>query len=354
MSQKLQNVADIYSNNKKPYETDLGAKKPGKSTDHCIASPFKGGPRSLTKSFTFISQNRKTRFAAESCMDVLRMANVLNGNGFYTWSHQVAKNGEFGFTECDPNQTIVLAGGIFDPWVPTDLKCGQIGKPLRTAARVCVVGSGIFVPLCAGILKTQRLAVHPHFRTAVKERGYLNDFHEGAVCHQPLLSSAVSPFAAVEMMIELIGAQDGAFIETALKHQLGLVSDQSATRSREYWHFKRLAEGNIIVRQALDIMLDHLEDTLAVRQISRTMGVSTRCLERNFREKINFSPLQVYRSLRLEKVEKLLFQTELPISEISIACGFSNVTLLTKWYKQKFGVQPSMARRSAYTGKSAA
>jgi transcriptional regulator GlxA family with amidase domain len=287
-------------------------------------------------------------------MDVLRIANVLNGNGLYKWSHQVANNGDFGFTECDPNQTIVLAGGIFDPWLPTDLKCGQIRKPLRTAARVCVVGSAIFVPLCAGILKTQRAAVHTHFRAAVKERGYLNDFHEGTVCHQPLLSSAVSPLAAVEMMIELIGAQDGAFIEAAIKDQLGLVSNQSATRSREYWHFKRMAQGNIVVSQALDIMLVHLEDTLTVSQISRKMGVSSRRLERNFREKINFSPLKVYRSLRLEKVEKLLFQTELPISEISIACGFSNVTLLTKWYKRKFGVQPSMARRSAYIGKSAA
>lgn len=319
-----------------------------------VPSSFKGGLRSLTKSFLFISQNRNTSFAAESCIEVLRVANILNCNALYTWSHKVADNRNFDFTECDPNQTIVLAGGIFDPWLPSNPTCGKIRTPLRTAARVCVIGSAIFVPLCAGILKTQRAAVHPHFRAAVKERGYINDFYDGTVCHQPLLSSAVSPLAAVEMIIELIGAQDGTFIETAIKDQLGLVSDLSMTRSREYWHFKHMGQGNTVVSQALDIMLENLEDTLSIGQISRSMEVSTRRVERNFREKINLSPLQVYRSLQLEKVEKLLSQTDLPISEISIACGFYNTALLTKWYKRKFGVQPSLARRFAYIGKSAA
>ena len=315
---------------------------------------IEGGLRSLTKSFVFISQSRKTRFAAESCIDVLRTANMLNGQNIYSWSHQIAKNGEFNSTTCDPNQTIVLAGNIFDPWLPTTAQCAQIKTPLRTAARVCVVGSAIFVPLCAGILKTQKAAVHPHFRAAVKERGYLSEFHCDTVCHQSSLSSAVSPAAAIEMMIQLIAAQDGAFIESALRDQLGLTSDQSATRSREHWHWKRLSEGSPVVREALDIMLDHLEDTLSVGQIANIMDVSSRRLERGFGEKIKLSPLQVYRSLRLEQAQQLLLQTELPIGEISVACGFSNVTLLTKWYRKKFGVQPSLERKSAYFGRDAA
>ena len=115
-----------------------------------------------------------------------------------------------------------------------------------------------------------------------------------------------------------------------------------------------MAEGNPVVGEALDIMLDHLEDTLTVGQIASVMAVSPRRLERSFGEKLQKSPLQVYRSLRLEQAEKLLMQTELSISEISVACGFSNVTLLTKWYRRKFGVQPSIARKKSYIGKCAA
>ena len=164
----------------------------------------------------------------------------------------------------------------------------------------------------------------------------------------------MSPAAGIEMMIDLVGALDGSFIASALRAQLGLSSDHSITRSREHWYYKRMAEGNPVVSEALDIMLDHLEDTLTVGQIASVMAVSPRRLERSFGEKLQKSPLQVYRSLRLEQAEKLLMQTELSISEISVACGFSNVTLLTKWYRRKFGVQPSIARKKSYIGKHAA
>lgn len=156
------------------------------------------------------------------------------------------------------------------------------------------------------------------------------------------------------MIIQIVAAQDSAFIATALRAQLGLTLNISISRSREHRQFKRPAEGNRVVNEALDIMQDHLEDTLTVDQIVEVMAVSPERLERSFGEKIQQSPLQVYRSLRLEQAKKLLIQTELPISEISVACGFSNGTVLTKWYRQKFGVQPSLARKKAHTGKLAA
>ena len=313
-----------------------------------------GGLRSITRDFIFVSQNDKTRFAAESCIDVLRAANTLIGEELYVWSDHIANEQEFNLGECKPNHTLVLAGGIFEPWLPPNDQLSKIRSHMRTAARVCIIGAAIFIPLCVGILKTQKTSVHQQFRAAVKERGYISDFHAENICHHASLSSAVSPNAAIEMMIQLIAAQDGAFIAPALRSQLGLTSDQSISRSREHWYFKRLAEGNWVVSEALDIMQDHLEDTLTVGQIAKVMDVSPRRLERSFGEKIQKSPLQVYRSLRLEQAEKLLMQTELSISEISIACGFSNVTLLTKWYRQKFGVQPSLTRKRAYTGKLAA
>lgn len=313
-----------------------------------------GALRSVTRDFVFVSQNDMTRFAADGCIDVLRSANALIGNSVFSWTHVDAKELSDTTKLCTSKQTLVLAGGIHDPWHVSEDDLPQFRCTLRTAARLCIIGSAIFVPLSASILKTQKTSVHPEFRAAVKERGYLCDFHEENTCHQPSISSAVSPAAGIEMMIDLVGALEGNFIAGALRAQLGLSSDHSSTRSREHWHYKRLAEGNPVVSEALDIMLDHLEDTLTVGQIASIMAVSPRRLERSFGEKLRQSPLQVYRSLRLEQAEKLLIQTELSISEISVACGFSNVTLLTKWYRQKFGIQPSIARKKSFIGKYAA
>lgn len=313
-----------------------------------------GALRSLTRDFVFVSQSDTTRFAADGCIDVLRAANTLIGKDLFTWAHVNVRDLISSSKPCTSKQMLVLAGGIFDPWRVSVEELPHFRSALRNAARVCIIGSAIFVPLSASILKTQKTSVHPEFRAAVKERGYLCDFHDENTCHQASISSAVSPAAGIEMMIDLVGALEGNFISGALRAQLGLSSDHSSTRSREHWHYKRMAECNPVVSEALDIMLDHLEDTLTVGQIASVMAVSPRRLERSFGEKLQKSPLQVYRSLRLEQAEKLLMQTELSISEISMACGFSNVTLLTKWYRQKFGVQPSTARKKSFIGKYAA
>ena len=311
-------------------------------------------PRSITREFVFISQSESTRFAAEGCIDVLRAANNLIGKKAYTWTHSIDFGAKPAKNPCSTNQTLVLAGGIFDPWFVAAKDSSKIRDQLRNAARVCIIGSAIFIPVCLAMYKNEKTSVHPQFRAAVKERGYQFEFHDENTCHQPSISSAISPAAAIEMIIYFVGVLDGNFIANALRTQLGINSDNKICRSREHWHFKRLAEGNPVVSEALDIMLDHLEDTLTVGQIASIMSVSPRRLERSFGEKLLQSPLQVYRSLRLEQAEKLLMQTELPISEISVACGFSNVTLLSKWYRQKFGVQPSTARKEAYLGKHAA
>lgn len=308
----------------------------------------------LTREFLFLSQNARTRHAAESCIDVLRAANALLGYDCYSWQNTDASHSTFQDMKCSSSHTLVLSGGIFEPWVLDAAERTAARECLRNAARVCTIGSAVFVPLNAGILKTQKVAVHSQFRKAVLENGYVSDFVEETRYHSSSLSSAISPAAAIEMMIDIVRELDGEFIANALRAQLGLSNENLDVRSREHCHFKRLAEGHPVVGEALDIMLDHLEDTLTMGQIAEIMCVSPRRLERSFGEKLNQSPLQVYRSLRLEQAEQLLKQTDLPISEISIACGFSNVTLLSKWYTQKFGMQPSIARKSAYRGKCAA
>lgn len=310
--------------------------------------------RSLTTEFVFLSQDASVSFVTESCIEVLRTANHLIGNDKYRWAHHIGIPKEIDNSLCGPHQTFVLVGGTHAPWLITPDQLSRIKPAIRNAARVGVIGAGVFVLLAAGVLKTQRAAVHPQFHVSVRESGYLADFAETTTCHHKTLSSAISSVAAIAMLVELIGAREGGYTESALREHLGLVPPAEKTQSKEHWRYKRLAEGNMVVCEALDIMVDHLEDTLTVGQVARIMGVSARRLERSFGDKLSRSPLYVYRDLRLERAHALLEQTALPISEISLACGFSTTALLSKWYRQKFGALPAHTRKAAFIGKCAA
>ncbi len=251
---------------------------------------------------------------------------------------------------CGPDQTLVLVGGTETPWLPGPAELGLLREAIRNAARVCVVGSAVFVPLAAGVLASKRLAVHPNFRPGVEEGAGGPELADSATCHHKALSSATGHVAAIRMMVDLVGARDGEFTRLALARDLGLSEAQAECGSAEHWRFKRMAQGDEVICEALQIMRDHLEDTLTVGQIADILDVSPRKLERGFGEYFGQTPLKVYRDLRLERAHKLLAQTAMPVGEVSVACGFSNVTLMKKWFQRKYGQLPGEVRRQAYAG----
>ena len=320
-------------------------------TRSIVASPL-AARRSLSDEFLFISQDDSVAFTAEACIEVLRSANRRTGRSGYGWTHLRASEAlsDAQGPLCSPDQTLVLVGGTEKPWLPDRADLGALRDAIRNAARVCVIGSAVFVPLVAGVLATKRLAVHPNFHAGVAEGAGRPEMAEGSTCHHKALSSATGHVAAIRMMVDLVGARDGEFTRMALARDLGLAEPQAECGSSEHWRYKRMAQGDEVICDALQIMYDHLEDTLTVGQIADILDVSPRKLERGFGEYFDQTPLKVYRDLRLERAHKLLAQTSMPVGEVSVACGFSNVTLMKKWFQRKYAQLPGEVRRQAFAG----
>lgn len=306
--------------------------------------------RSLSGDFVFLSQDSSMAFAAEACIDVLRSANRLLGQDSYRWTRLHGANALAGGFTCTPDQTLVLVGGTETAWRPDDAHLGNLRSSIRNAARLCLVGSAVFVPLAAGVTGARQLSVHPNFRAGIEESCRLVDLVESATCHHKAVSSAISPVAAIRMMVELVGARHGEFTRTTLSRYLGLSDPETETITGEYWRYKRMAQGDSVISDVLQIMLDHLEDTLTVSQIAEILDVSPRKLERGFRDLLRQTPLRVYRDLRLDRARCLMQQTALAMNEIAVACGFSDVTLMKKWFVEKYGELPDQVRLQAFCG----
>jgi transcriptional regulator GlxA family with amidase domain len=310
------------------------------------------GQRSQFSDFVFVSQDASVAFLAEACIDVLDSANRLTGREGYSWTHMLAEealeHSDKGL--CGPDQNLVLIGGASNPWRPDGKALSMLRNGIRNTAHLCVVGSAVFVPLAAGVLAAKQLAIHTNFRSGVREDPGHPEIAAGSVCHNKTLSSATGHVAAIRMMLDLVGSRDGEFTRISLARDLGLMEPQEDLESAEHWRLKRLAQGDPVICDALKMMDDHLEDTLSVGQIAELLDVSPRKLERGFREQLGRTPLKIYRDLRLERAHKLLAQTSMSVSEVSVACGFSNVTLMKKWFAQKYGQEPQDVRREAFAG----
>ncbi|MNP84195.1 HTH-type transcriptional regulator CdhR [compost metagenome] len=61
---------------------------------------------------------------------------------------------------------------------------------------------------------------------------------------------------------------------------------------------------------------------------------------------LNETPSSFYLALRLDKARQLLAQTDMTVTEVSLACGFELPSYFTRRYKLRFGKCPREERRS--------
>jgi AraC family carnitine catabolism transcriptional activator len=86
---------------------------------------------------------------------------------------------------------------------------------------------------------------------------------------------------------------------------------------------------------------------LTCAEIARRVGLSLRQLERRFVDAAQCSVLDRYRLIRMAQAHQLLQQTELSVTEVAFACGFSSPEYFCRLYRRMFDCSPSQDRRQS-------
>lgn len=100
------------------------------------------------------------------------------------------------------------------------------------------------------------------------------------------------------------------------------------------------------VVRALRYIHTHAHHGIAVEDILREVPISRRSLEIQFRTYLKRSPAEEIRRVRLDRGRQLLGRRELSITEIALACGFSNATRFGIAFRKCFGTTPRAFRKT--------
>jgi transcriptional regulator GlxA family with amidase domain len=92
-------------------------------------------------------------------------------------------------------------------------------------------------------------------------------------------------------------------------------------------------------------MEEQSEDPLTIPALAERAGTSERHLERLFAAKLGERPAGFYRRLRLEKAERLLTYSAMPVREVSVACGFSSLSDFSRAFRSRYGKPPTALRK---------
>jgi LacI family transcriptional regulator len=106
-----------------------------------------------------------------------------------------------------------------------------------------------------------------------------------------------------------------------------------------------LAIDDADVSAALRFIREHACDGIDVADLLRQATVSRRVLEARFMKLLGRSPHQEILRCRLDKVKKLLAETDLPLKAIAKKSGIRHTEYMSVTFKRMTGHSPSEYRR---------
>lgn len=106
------------------------------------------------------------------------------------------------------------------------------------------------------------------------------------------------------------------------------------------------------VERALRLIEDGMLDREGVDSLATRLGVGARHLGRLFQEHLGASPMQVARTLRVQRARRLLTDTDLTLAVIASRAGFPSARRMAAAFVALYGRPPSQMRRSRSTGTS--
>lgn len=287
-----------------------------------------------------------------SAIEPLRAANLLSGRAPFAWRHvapagaRVAASAgaeipceETAAAAAIPDLLLVVAGGRPERFRdPATL--GFIRRAARAGAVIGGISGGPVILAAAGVMAGRRMTAHWEHAEALAEA------HPGLalsrarhVIDRDRMTSAggAAPF---DLMRALIAARCGPDLAARVSdwfHHADIGPGDGRQRARR-------GEGHPLLAAAFDLMEAHVADPLSRGAAAARLGVPERRLARVFRERTGRGFAAACRELRLEKARELIRQSDLPLTEIAYACGFSSPSHLSTAYRALYGVSPSSDR----------
>jgi AraC-like DNA-binding protein len=99
------------------------------------------------------------------------------------------------------------------------------------------------------------------------------------------------------------------------------------------------------LRRVKDYIEENLDKNLQVATLADAAGYSAFHFARAFKESEGMTPHDYLIQRRIERAQALLTKTELSVSEVARASGFSDQSHLARHFRQQLGLSPSTLRR---------
>jgi transcriptional regulator GlxA family with amidase domain len=91
---------------------------------------------------------------------------------------------------------------------------------------------------------------------------------------------------------------------------------------------------------------EHLSDAVDLATLAAVAGLSIHHFAREFKQSVGIAPHHYLIRNRVERAQNMLAHTDLSLSDVAYAVGFSDQSHLARHFRQMLGVTPGQFRWS--------
>ncbi|MCR9139306.1 MAG: GlxA family transcriptional regulator [Alphaproteobacteria bacterium] len=294
-----------------------------------------------------------THLAFSCAIEPLRLANLLSGQNLYRWSlmsengqDQICSTGttilvDQGFDRLEPGDQLIVVAGANVPRHTTPALVDYVRRQSRHGVRLGAVCSASYVLAKTGLLDGKSCAIHWAYHDILSEEFPAIRLRRSVyVSDEPIVSASGGP-AAADLMLHMISEAHGHDLASQIADQMVYNAVRSGVSEQRLSFSARFGMRNHKIVRAFRIMESHVEDRVKTTEIASELGITVRQLQRLFNRFVGKSPARVYSEIRLDKARNLLLQTDMSVTEVSVACGFGSTSNFSKSYREYFGHSPN-------------
>ncbi|MFE2507636.1 GlxA family transcriptional regulator [Streptomyces naganishii] len=243
--------------------------------------------------------------------------------------------------------TIVLPGAA-DPAAPLP---PEVAEALRAAAaagtRIASVCVGAFVLAATGLLDGLRATTHWAAADALAERHpeVTVDANVLYVDNGQFLTSAGAA-AALDMCLHMIRKDHGSQVAGHAARMSVMPLEREGGQAQFIVHELPPAPAGATLEPLLRWLEANCDRDLALEEIAARAGMSTRTLNRRFREQTGTTPSRWLHRARVRRAQHLLETTPYPVERIAAQTGFGSPTAFRERFRRVVGTSPRAYRQS--------
>ncbi len=302
----------------------------------------------LTNDFSMMS------FAAT--LEPLRMANRLSGRELYQWHFYSVDDqpayASNGVPVC-PTRTqqdiadlscLFVVSGIDAQLHGNEALYSWLRGLVRRGISLGAISTASLLLARAGLLRNRTCTIHWENRDSLAEQfPDLNVTAELYEIDQHIFTCS-GGLAGLDMMLHLIAMKHGEALAKDIAEQCIHPNIRPAHEQQRMALQLRHQTRHPRLLKALELMRSNIEEPLSCQAIGEMAGLSSRQMERLFRDQLDTTPASHYMQLRLERARHLLLQSTLSVLQVSTACGFSSTSYFARCYRNGFGHTPREER----------